>query len=86
MSTTAGLDPSELRTRLEGCLATVNAGAGSSRQVQRLLLLTEPPRLDAGEITDKGYINQRATLDRRADLVDRLYRDGSHADVITPPH
>jgi feruloyl-CoA synthase len=81
----AGLGPSELRARLEGCLAIVNAEAGSSRQVQRLLLLTEAPRLDAGEITDKGYVNQRATLDRRADLVDLLYEDGPHPDVITPP-
>jgi feruloyl-CoA synthase len=40
--------------------------------------------MDAGEITDKGYINQRAVLERRAGLVDRLFADPVDADVITP--
>jgi feruloyl-CoA synthase len=35
-------------------------------------LLGEPPSVDGGEITDKGYINQRAVLTRRADAVARL--------------
>ena len=35
-------------------------GGGSSQRVERLLVLTEPRALDAGEITDKGYVNQRA--------------------------
>ena len=42
----------------------------------RLLILTEPPSIDANEITDKGYMNQRAVLERRAALVERLYVDG----------
>ena len=42
----------------------------------RLLVLGEPPSIDAGEITDKGYINQRAVLERRAALVERLYAGG----------
>lgn len=52
-----------------------------SRRITRALLLTEPPSIDAGEITDKGYLNQRAVLDRRAELVERLYR-GEGADVV----
>jgi feruloyl-CoA synthase len=43
--------------------------AGSSQCVERLLVLTEPAQLDAGEITDKGYVNQAAVRDGRADLV-----------------
>jgi feruloyl-CoA synthase len=35
--------------------------------------MTEPPSIDANEITDKGYINQRAVLERRASLVEQLY-------------
>ena len=31
------------------------------------LVLRDPPSADAGEITDKGYVNQRAVLQRRAD-------------------
>jgi feruloyl-CoA synthase len=35
--------------------------------------MAEPPQIDGNEITDKGYINQRAVLERRAALVDALY-------------
>lgn len=55
-------------------LGAFNAAAGgSSRRVARFTILTEPPSIDAGEITDKGYVNQRATLERRADRVEALY-------------
>ena len=56
---------------------------GSSTRVARALVLDEPASIDAGEITDKGYINQRAVLDRRADKVAELYADS--ATVITAP-
>lgn len=49
---------------------------GSSNRIARVLLLAEPPNVDAGEITDKGYINQRTVLERRADEVMRLYAGG----------
>lgn len=54
---------------------------GSSRYAARALLMAEPPSLDAGEITDKGYINQRAVLTRRASLVARL-QDDTADDLI----
>ena len=44
-------------------------------RIARCLLLTEPPSIDANEITDKGYLNQRAVLARRAALVERLHAD-----------
>jgi feruloyl-CoA synthase len=44
--------------------------------------MTEPAAIDAGEITDKGYINQRAVLTRRADLVARLYAEPADEAVI----
>jgi feruloyl-CoA synthase len=50
-------------------------GGGSSQCPTRALLQAEPPSADAGEITDKGYINQRAVLARRAADVAALYRD-----------
>jgi feruloyl-CoA synthase len=60
-----------------------NATAGgSSKRIARCLLLTEPPSIDAGEITDKGYLNQRAVLAKRASVVERLYADPAPADVI----
>jgi len=48
---------------------------GSSNRIARALVLEEPPSLDAGEMTDKGSINQRAVLRRRAALVEELYTD-----------
>jgi feruloyl-CoA synthase len=48
--------------------------SGSSNRIARVLILDEPPSLDAGEMTDKGSINQRAVLSRRKDLVERLYK------------
>jgi feruloyl-CoA synthase len=50
-------------------------GANSSCHATRALLLAEPPSVDGGEITDKGYINQRAVLTRRADALARLDDD-----------
>ncbi|MBZ0218126.1 MAG: feruloyl-CoA synthase, partial [Fimbriimonadaceae bacterium] len=47
----------------------------SSTRISRALLMTEPPNIDANEITDKGYLNQRAILARRADLIEKLYSD-----------
>jgi feruloyl-CoA synthase len=49
---------------------------GSSERITRALIMTAPPSIDANEITDKGYINQRAVLAARADLVDALHGDG----------
>lgn len=64
-------------------LAKHNKSAGgSSGKVGRIMLMTEPPSIDGHEITDKGYVNQRATLDRRAKLVEALYAKVPSADVI----
>ncbi|ROS32136.1 feruloyl-CoA synthase [Amycolatopsis thermoflava] len=63
-------------------LARLNASAGSSGRVERVLLLSEPPRLDAGEITDKGYLNQRKVLELRASFVEKLYAERPHEAVI----
>ena len=85
-----GLSPAEIvahpavHEALRTALAAYNrAHPGSSQRVARLLLMTDPPDIDAGEITDKGYLNQRAILNARAGLVDRLYA-GDGADIVTP--
>lgn len=54
----------------------------SSQRIARALILAEPPAIDAGEITDKGYLNQRAVLGRRAAEVERLYAAEPDAAVI----
>jgi feruloyl-CoA synthase len=54
----------------------------SSTRVERVILLAEPPSLDANEITDKGYVNQRAALERRAAHVAALFAQRPSDEVI----
>jgi feruloyl-CoA synthase len=54
----------------------------SSMRIARAMLMTEPASIDGNELTDKGYINQRAGLERRAALVERLYAECPGEDVI----
>ena len=73
----------EIRQRLADGLAAHNAqNRGSSTRIARAALTAEPPAIDAGEITDKGYINQRAVLARRAAEIERLHAAAPDADVI----
>ncbi|MAB13447.1 AMP-binding protein [Parvibaculum sp.] len=74
--------PAVLEQLAEG-LREHNAGhPGSSTRVSRALLMVEPPSIDAGELTDKGYINQATALSRRADLVEKLYAEPPGNDVL----
>jgi feruloyl-CoA synthase len=73
----------KIHEAIRKALQTYNGQAGgSSNRIARALLLHEPPSIDAGEITDKGYINQRAVLERRADLVALLYSGGLCDGII----
>lgn len=58
-------------------------GTGSATRIARALILTRPPSLDLGEITDKGSINQRAVLTHRQAQVETLYA-GTDPAVIIP--
>ena len=58
--------------KFEALLKTFES-TGSSNRIARAVVLEEPPSLDAGEMTDKGSINQKAVLKRRAGLVAELY-------------
>ena len=71
----------EIHSQLLGTLRSLSKESGSSMHPIRLMVMTEPPSIDANEITDKGYLNQRAVLERRKDLVEKLYAGGP--DVIT---
>lgn len=73
----------KVRGFLKERLAAHNkAAGGSSGRVGRIVLMAEPPSIDGNEITDKGYVNQRATLERRAALVEKLYAASPDDDVI----
>ncbi|WP_321935692.1 feruloyl-CoA synthase [Paraburkholderia sp. J8-2] len=67
---------SELRKRL----GKTRTGA-ASLSVERLMLMDEPPSMDANEIADKGYVNQAVTRSRRAHLVEALYRAEPDAHI-----
>jgi feruloyl-CoA synthase len=51
---------------------------GSANRIARMCLLSEPPTIDKGEITDKGSINQRSVLTHRADTVVALHEERLH--------
>jgi feruloyl-CoA synthase len=68
----------KIRGAIAQGLARLKAQSGnSSGHATRALLLAEPASVDGGEITDKGYINQRAVLTRRASAVAVLNDDAS---------
>jgi feruloyl-CoA synthase len=68
------LPADELQTHVAAALHALRAeGGGSSQVPARALVLNEPPSADAGEITDKAYVNQSAVLKRRAAEVAALY-------------
>lgn len=72
-----------VRAEVAARLATfMRESTGSSNRLTRILLMAEPPSMDAGEMTDKGSINQRAVLSRRAELVKELYANPPSARVI----
>jgi len=72
-----------IRQRFQELLDRMRREAsGGSTRIVRALLLDTPPSIDAAEVTDKGSINQRAVLERRAMLVDELYRDAPSARTL----
>jgi feruloyl-CoA synthase len=77
------LRDARVRERIRSGLAAHNRSVGgSSHRIARALLLDEPPSVDGNEITDKGYLNQRAVLTRRRALVETLHADEPDPDVV----
>jgi feruloyl-CoA synthase len=74
---------SQMRARLRAKLKVLaQQSSGSARRVLRLAFLVEKLSIDAGEVTDKGSLNQRTILRRHSALVEELYADAPGADVI----
>jgi feruloyl-CoA synthase len=74
--------PAVIACLKQGLQAHNASATGSSMRIARAMLMVEPPSIDGNELTDKGYINQRAGLERRAALVEKLYADHPGEDVI----
>jgi feruloyl-CoA synthase len=72
-----------VRTHVARALSDWNAAhPGSSERIGRVLLLPDAPSIDANEITDKGYVNQRLALEHRANEVARVFAEDPDEDVI----
>ena len=77
---------SALAEAIAARLADFNAcHHGATHRIAAFRILTDPPSIGAGETTDKGYVNQRGVLARRAPLVDDLYAAHPSSDVILIP-
>ncbi|TPW30220.1 feruloyl-CoA synthase [Pararhizobium mangrovi] len=74
----------EAHAAIKADLARYNAeNTVSSRRIAAAMPILDIPSLRKGETTDKGYINQRLAVARRADLVEALY-DADNSAVIRP--
>jgi len=69
----AASDPLVLAALRERLLRLAAASTGSSTRIARAMLIDTPLSIDRGEVTDKGSINQRAVLEHRGALIERLY-------------
>ncbi len=77
------LPAARMAEQLHKALIALKAeGGGSSQTPTRALLLPDAPNAAAGEITDKGYVNQRTALSRRAADVEALYAQPADARVV----
>ncbi len=73
----------DIQRHVREALCRWNAqNSGQSSRVRAALLLGDAPSIDANEVTDKGYINQRAALiNRKAELA-RLFGSEPHSDIV----
>ncbi len=77
------LPPDTLAQHVRSALQAIRAeGGGSSQSPTRARVMADTPSMAAGEITDKGYLNQRLTLQRRAAEVEALYASPLDPKVI----
>jgi feruloyl-CoA synthase len=70
------MDEAHLRAAMTEKLgAAVQAATGSASRIRRIIILTEQPSFDKGEVTEKGSLNQRALRSNRTKTVAQLYSD-----------
>lgn len=70
------MDQAHLRAALtEKLSAAAQAATASASHIRRIVVLTEQPSFDNGEVTEKGSLNQRALRSNRIRTVAQLYSD-----------
>ena len=75
-------DPRVLSRFREILQAVARESTGSTTFVARAVLLDSPPSIDAGELTDKGSVSQKAVLESRPAQVEELYAEPPSPRVI----
>ena len=58
------------------------AHPNTAQRISAILLQDTPPRPEAGEITEKGYINQSRVQALRAEEIARLYSDDKNESIL----
>ena len=70
------VESAPVQARIQQLLDTLAASStGSANRIARAHVVSDPPSIDKGEVTDKGSINQRAVLKHRAEVVEALHAD-----------
>ena len=72
----------KMRAAIAERLYAMARGQGAASRVSAVMLLEQPPSLDAGELTDKGSISQRGVLKARAEALERLYATAPSPDIV----
>jgi feruloyl-CoA synthase len=71
----------KVRQAAQAALERAADGQPTTRRVARLILLTTPPSLEDGEITDKGYLNQSQCRACRSADVAALYDENDLRNI-----
>ena len=71
-----------VREEFDRRLEVLNAGQGSASRIMRLLLESEPPTIDNGELTAKQSVSPRSVLRRRTAAVEELFQSPPTPRVI----
>jgi feruloyl-CoA synthase len=80
------LDEPAVREQFGRLLSALAAASpGLSTCIRRALLMSEPPSIDRGELTDKASVNQKAVLTHRSALVEELYGAGACGALVADP-
>lgn len=83
LSATASADLAGAVAAITQRLNSYNASrSGATQRIKAFRILSEPPSIGRGEITDKGNVNPRGVLQNRAERVEELYCPTRSADVV----
>lgn len=71
-----------LHSHLADIIAPAFSGQSATKAIKRILTLPDSPSLEAGEITDKGYLNQARCRQNRIVSLDILYTNDPSVIIL----